>query len=557
MSNSIFGSFEVGRRALMSHQQVLNTIGHNLANAATPGYTRQRAELVPVNPQMGVEVFTIRRIRDQFLDVMLLDETAATGSAEARQRALARLEAVFNDAPGTGLATAIDAFFAAAQDLSVHPADQALRVAMRDAGERLAATLRDLRQRVDQVADDLTTEIRQHVDDANALLTRVVELNRQLMAIGGAPPPNDLMDQRDKAIADLSQILGVSVQVRSDGSLQVNAHGSGVLLVDGTRLTPLVASHDVATDTIALTAGGHALTPRSGELAAALDLRNAASGPLRQARSDLDALAAALVREVNLVHSTGAGLVRAASLTAANAVTSPTDPLTAAGLPWSPVSGSFRVVVYDQDGNVVSYVAVAITAGTTTLEDVRAALDADPNITATVSGGVLTISAGANQTLAFAGDSSGVLAALGLNGFFTGTDAASIAVDPDVAADVRRIAAATPDADGLVHPGDGSNALALARLRTALVLSGGTETFTSFHATMVGRVGSAARDANAVLDRQRAALGAVEALHSQTSGVSIDEELINMTQAQHAYAAAARFVTTIDEVIQTLLAMAR
>src|SRR5687767_15972752 len=76
---SLFGSFEVGRRSLLSHQWVLDTIGHNLANVGTRGYTRQRAELTPFPWGGGVEVARVIRVRDQFLDAMLLEQTGAAG----------------------------------------------------------------------------------------------------------------------------------------------------------------------------------------------------------------------------------------------------------------------------------------------------------------------------------------------------------------------------------------------------------------------------------------------------------------------------------------------
>jgi flagellar hook-associated protein 1 FlgK len=198
-------------------------------------------------------------------------------------------------------------------------------------------------------------------------------------------------------------------------------------------------------------------------------------------------------------------------------------------------------------------VTVSVTAGVTTLEDVRAALDADPALVATISGGKLSVTAAGGTTFAFDGDSSDTLLSLGLNTFFTGSDARSIAVSPMVQADVASIAAARADAAGLVHVGDGSNALALADVRTTLALAGGTQTFADAFGALVGRVGSQSRQAQDAVERQGAAVEAVEALQQQTSGVSTDEELVALTQSQTAYEAAARHITTMREVIQSLL----
>lgn len=557
MPTSILSSFETGRRALLAHQQTLSTIGHNLANAATPGYSRQRVELAPVNPRLGVEVVDIRRFRDAFVDAMALNETAVAGHAESRHATLRRLEAVFGDVGETGLGAVLDQFFDAFQVLAVRPTDQALRVTALDQAQRVAATFQQVRGRLDQLADDLTVEIQQRVGEANALLAEVAELNRTLMASGGQPAPNDLLDRRDRLVADLARVIGVVAADRPDGSLQLSALGTGILLVDGTRVATLAAVVDPGLDVVTLTAGGIGLTPRGGILDALLEQRNAPTGAVKQARADVDALARALVEETNRLHASGAGLAGASALTAANAVSGAAVPLTAAGLDFPPGTGAFRVITHDADGAVLADVTVDVTAGVTTLDDLQAALDAVPDLTATVTGGRLAITAEPGVTFAFADDTSGALAGLGLNTLFTGADGLTIAVNPVVADDVRRLATARADAAGLVRPGDGAVALDLARLRTALVLAEGTETLASFTGTMVSRVGSATRDAALALDRQEAALAAVRALQAQTAGVSTDEELISLTQAQTAYAAAARFITTMNDVLDTLLGMAR
>jgi flagellar hook-associated protein 1 FlgK len=148
-----------------------------------------------------------------------------------------------------------------------------------------------------------------------------------------------------------------------------------------------------------------------------------------------------------------------------------------------------------------------------------------------------------------------VLPALGLNTLFTGSSAGSIAVNPVITADPTKLAAAKPNAAGLVRAGDGSNALALARLRNLRPLGGGTQTFTDVYGATVARSGSEARDATEGVSRQEAAVRVVQGLQQQVSGVSTDEEMINLSQSQSAYAAAARYATTINELMATLLNM--
>lgn len=555
--SNILGTLHLARRALLAHQSALQTIGHNLSNVATPGYTRQRAELANVAIQNSVDVVAIQRLRDRFADAAVQVEDQALGKSQAEAGLLQRLEGIVNESSGAGVATVLDQLFDSFQDLATAPADNAVRSTVVDTGVRLASTLTSVRSRIVQLKDDLTTQIRSQVTDANSLLTQIADLHRQIASSQTGPTPNDLLDQRDRLVSKLNQIVGVSTSDRSDGTVQIALAGSGILLVDGVTTAQISATVNSVTDTVDLTAGVAAIpiTPRSGALAGTTQARNSSTGTVKQTLSDLDSLASTVIAEVNRLHAGGAGLTGHTSLTAVNAVSSSAVALTAAGLPATPVTGSFRVLVHDSTGAVASSVTVNVTAGATTLDDVRAALDADPYLTATISTGKLTIGTAAGSTFSFGGDSSDTLMALGLNTFFTGSDANTIAVNSLVTGDLGKIAAAQADSGGLVHAGDGSNALALARLRTTLTMTGDTLSFGGFYGGMVGRVGSASRAAQQAVDRQKAAVELTQNLQQQAEGVSTDEELIFLTQHQQAYAAAARYVTVIQEALDALLNM--
>jgi flagellar hook-associated protein 1 FlgK len=555
--SSIFSSLRLASHALAAQQAVLNTIGHNLANASTPGYTRQRADLVSIADQGGVDVSGISRLRDRFLDFSFLTEQQALGAAEADDSLLQRLENVFNDPSNTGLSPQMNAFFQAFHDLSTHPTDQALRVAVVNQATTLAGTFNDMRTRLDQLSSDLTTEIQSDVTTANGYITQIADLNTKIAAAPDDGSANDLLDQRDQLVNELAKIVGVTATDRDDGTVQLAVTGTGVLVVDGGNAYTLDATTNMATDTVDLTASGSGATvaPTGGALASLLDARNSATGAVKQAKSDLDSLAGTLIESVNRLHASGSGTTEPSTETSVNAVSSAAVALNAAGLPFTPVNGSFDVIVHDATGAVTASSTITITAGTTTLTSLATALGAVAGLTATVAGGKLTITAGAGKTFTFADDTSDTLLALGLNTFFTGSTASDIAVNDYVADDPSKVAAAVADASGLVHPGDGSNALALADLSTGLTMASSTQTFNDYFATTVSRIGSLKQNAEVTLTRQQAALQVVQGLQQQTSGVSTDEELINLTQAQYAYAAAARFVTTINDVMTTLLQM--
>jgi flagellar hook-associated protein 1 FlgK len=556
-SANILGSLHMARRTMAAHQVAVDTAGHNLANAMTPGYTRQRAELVPAGGSGGVDVDRIERVRDRFLDFSLLTEQQTLGKQRAQDSLLQRLEGVFNDPAGEGIGAAMDMLFQEFEALSVNPTERAARQTVVTSGDRLAQNFRLMRERLDQLKRDLSTETYQRVADANALITQVAELNRKIVDTRASATPNDLLDRRDAIVAQLAEVVGVSATDRDDGSVQLALTGSGVLLVDGDHTALLTAALDGSTDTVNVTAGATAIpvAPRSGALAAVLEARNLPGGVLKQAASDLDTLAGAIVLQVNRLHASGAGLTGFTSVTSTNSVTASNVPLTAAGLPFTPVSGSFRVLVHDATGAVTADSTVNIVAGTTTLDDVRAAIAGIAGLSASITNGRLTISAAAGSTVSFGSDTSDALPALGINTFFTGSTAGSIAVNPVLSADPSKVAAARADAAGLIRAGDGSNALALARLRLARPMAGATQTFTEFYGSTVARVGTQARDAAEGVSRQEAAVRVVQSLQQQVSGVSTDEEMINLSQSQTAYAAAARYATTINELIGTLLEM--
>lgn len=552
--SGVFGSLEIARRALLAQQYVQRTIGQNVANAATPGYTRQRAELSPAPGGIGVDVASVRRIRDRFLDLRLLSEQADLARGETQYTILQRLQGVF-DPSEAGLGGSLDRFFMAMQDLATYPTDLAVRASVRETGRALGAALRSARGEIDVLKSDIGAEISSRVTDANSLLTQIAGLNQQIMGRPAADEPRDLMDRRDQLVTELGKIVGVTVADRADGSVQVTVAGTGILLVDGTRAATLAATTNLVTDTVDVTADGNAITPRSGRLAALVSARNASTGLVKQATADLDGLAAAIIERVNRLHGDGAGLTGLTTAASTNQVSTPATALTAAGLPFTPVTGSFDVYAYDSTGSVVSSGTVTVTAGATTLNDVATQINAIANMTATVSGNTISVDANAGFTYALANDSSDTLLALGLNGFFKGSDSLTIDLNDLVANDVENIAATRADATGLVHPGDGANALDMARLSTVLTMSGGTSTFHDFLGSVIGGIGSQALEAQNALGAQEGAVALVQGLRDQVSGVSIDEEMTMLIQSQQAYEAAARYVRSIQETLDALLAM--
>ena len=134
--------------------------------------------------------------------------------------------------------------------------------------------------------------------------------------------------------------------------------------------------------------------------------------------------------------------------------------------------------------------------------------------------------------------------------FFTGSLASDISVNPVIAGDVNLIAAS-----GTGAPGDNSNAIAIANLQNSLLMSGGTSTYDDFYNSLVSDVGIAVRSAQVNYDHQTAMVSSLDNYRESIAGVSLDEEMVNLVKFQHAYDAAAKLISAVDEMMDTVMNM--
>jgi flagellar hook-associated protein 1 len=305
MTSAFFG-LQTSLRGLLAQQQAIDVTGHNIANANTAGYSRQEAVLEPTQPYLipansvnnghgaqlgsGVDVAAIRRVRDQFLDLQYRAQQMNLGDATARTTSLDQAELAFAEPTDDGLAAQLTRFWDAWSDVANAPDDAGARSALVTTAQTLTTTFRT-------VSDQLTTVAQQAQDEYDAITgangdvanmaSELADLNR---AIGDAvfrgQQPNDLMDRRDQLIDRLSQLAQVSVTDTGDSRYRVDF--GGVTLVD-----PAIPAGYTWPQT---------LTRPGGKLGALLDLASP-TGPVLGYRSQLDAVAADLVRNVNALHA--------------------------------------------------------------------------------------------------------------------------------------------------------------------------------------------------------------------------------------------------------------
>jgi flagellar hook-associated protein 1 FlgK len=465
----IYGILNTATRSLLTQQKAIDVTGQNIANVNTPGYSRQRVVMEPSTPinfepgQMGtgVKAAEIQRIYDGFIGGQINGENSKLGQWEATESGLARIELIFNESSGVGLEQAMGEFWAAWQDLVNNPSGYPERTALLSRSQTLARTFNTMSDNLQQIQLDYDRSIEGTLDEINGLSRQIVDLNDKISQVEIAGQnSNDYRDQREQLLKELSKLIDINTYENDQGQVTVLT-GDGRPLVQSPYAYELstVTNANGLQDVVWMDRGGTATditdSVRGGELKGWLDVRD---GYAQDYVDRLDALANAMITEVNAIHQTGYGMT--------------IDPGTGA-----PLTG---------------------------------------------------------QT------------------FFVGTSASTITVDPAIAGDVNRIAAA---ATAATVPGDNRNAVALANLQGQLTMNAGSTTFDNYYSALASGVGNDVRNASANHEYEGAMVTHLENYRESISGVSLDEEMVNLVKFQHAYEAAAKLITTVDDMLNTVLNM--
>ncbi|MFH0810006.1 MAG: flagellar hook-associated protein FlgK [Pseudomonadota bacterium] len=562
---------DISKSALLAHRAALETTGHNVANADVDGYCRQKVIMasngsVRVGTAImgtGVHVAEVTRAYNAYANKNVDRQTAVLGDLSAKSEYMATLETLFSESSGAGLGTRLNAFWAGWQDLANDPSGTAERLALIRQGEELAGQLDTESGTLDTIANELRLRVTQEVGDINDMLDQVANLNDEIVGVeAGSYQANDLRDQRDAILTRISEAIPIDYFEGDGGKMSVFLKGR--MLVENREsyhLEPQSGSgysvgimwHDSlasAQDISGLIDGG--------ELGGHLFLLQ---DDLAGYSAQLNDFAKALAFEVNRIHSQGVGQE-------ALTTTTGTEEATAAGVAMATAASGlefhdriddsgaagFDIHVYGATGTPLagSPRSITITAGMT-LTALAAAVNAATGLSASVSDGKLTIAASGAEggsSFAFGEDTSGVLAALGINGFFSGHTAGDIAVRASQAG----VAAGRVSSDGSFGSGDGSNALAIADIEdTQVEVGDSTDTLSDYIGGILGDLGVEAASVKRNAEFAKSMLDQLTTWRNSESGVSLDEELSNMLKYQHAYIAAAKLLTTADEMLRAVL----
>jgi flagellar hook-associated protein 1 FlgK len=619
---STFSGIELGKRGLVAHTQGLQTVGHNLSNASVEGYSRQRAILKPTDPLympglsreerpgqlgQGTDVTIIERIRDRLLDQRISGQAHFEGYWGARDKYVDMMEKVYNEVEDISLRGALDQFWNAWQELSLHPTEMASRAVVLERANTFVDAVHERFRGLSRVRDMIEEDIKITVGEVNTLAKDIAVLNREILKIRAqGDNPNDLLDRRDLLVEKLSGLINITVDERDPDEFLV--HTAGFHLVQGSEYRPLSYAGEPQNDgyvRVFWRIGEEEVRPQGGKLAGLLELRD---NDVRGEIQNLDNVAVNFMDLVNEIHTKAWGLNQRSGtdffveypavtnlmgnydrdgdgeydssyvfrMSGAHALDAQEHIGLAGEMVFAGRRGEEVRVPYYPSDTVEDVVARINHSGA----EIAARLDREgrlslkgiPSENRENPDFVIRHVEDSGQFLA---GYAGVLLASGPEGAYRwdrpdavyaleGGDSrytvaplahpsAWIHVNERIQREPASIAAAFGEAGRPGLPGDGEAALAIAALRNHPVMIGKTTTFDNYFADAVARIGSKGEEAEIELKTQEQIMKDLGDMRKAISGVNIDEEIGDLIKYQRGYSAVAHFITEFTKMIDTII----
>jgi flagellar hook-associated protein 1 FlgK len=618
---SIFNTLGIGYSGLNAAQVGINTTGHNIANAETPGYTRQRVMTSAALPILtrpgdignGVEVQDIKRVFDNFVFDRYNSVSADKEYSDFEKQSLEELSTYFPEVDGVGIKADMAEYYNMWQTFADNPDNDSIKVALAKQTETLSSHITQTQDQVLTLQQQLNDQLSVNIDQVNDLAKQLAEINVSINNAenGHDYSANDLRDKRNVLERSLSRLIGAKVnQGQLTANIQVDSNsntktGSYTLSVNGFNIVDGNTFHPLRLDNennkfgfydISYERQDGTLIPlneeiKGGKIGAILDLRGGAldttsgmpvDGVIQKTVTDLDAYAKGLIESTNNLYAQSASVRKESNIINLN------DANSLVGSDIGIKEGSFDVVVYDIDGNEVATRTINIDAKTSMsngansikdqLEankddngDSNATNDVDDyvafNYSASATGeqklelfiqpGVeaqgYTFSIRDNYTDESFNSGTNFAGALGLGRYFDGKNARDIQLTDRL-----------KDNPTYLHAGYSSSAG-----DSRLAMDMGQQQFEkydfdvgsdTYNTTLYGMfditstyVGISTNSAISRNDTVTTQFNATELEYNSVSKVSIDEEMTNLIKYQTSYGAAAKVITTVDQMMQTLL----
>jgi flagellar hook-associated protein 1 len=575
----LFDTFNVAKRGLNVQQQAINTTSHNIANANTEGYSRQRAVAETTKPfggmsrfdssgvgqiGTGAEITSIQRIRDYFIDYQVRNEAGKLGNYDVKSNILYKVEDVFGEPSDKGIQTLFSEFYSSYQELAKTPDKSAARTVAVQKASALANALNNAYTQLEKASTDSQELLQANTIDVNSYLDQINELNKQISGVSAVgQTPNDLMDKRDNLLDKLSKKFGITVKRQDKEAIDVKADAfqnpsntiknlvnSNPMDEDYTRFSYVkeakvsgtgvevtyypLGNSKTATTTITI-------TPTSGS---AQSLKES----LEQNRiliADKDGVVVASEKSIfktyendsnNSVDEKAIKGDIAGNQSAQNSIKTYMDSLNkiAAGLAYCvntvQTGSSDGTTGILQDANSHDY-QVIFANGKTSASDIGVTaknITVNQNIVNDVS----LLNCGKTND---AGEKNGDRA--------------------QMIANLNTIKMNISDIDGVTDRASFFLKSGVVPSAGGLKLTGSTsgKTVDNYYKDMISKLGTDAQEANRLTLTSESQLEDLQLQRTAVSGVSIDEEMTNLIQFQHAYQANAKIISTIDELLDVVI----
>ncbi len=558
-------------KALRAHQLAVDVAAHNIANAQTPGFSRQRVLLRPIGlegsawssrdsllgkPGFGVDARDVHRIRDAFMDYQARQALSSRGQYAAFATPLRNAEAVFNDPSDDGISALLARFWAAWHDVVNEPESSAARTALVHATQTFTLRLQAAAGEIDLQRRNLNQQVQSIAEEINAHAREIANLNLQIKQVElNGDRANDLRDRRDILLDKLSELA--SVQYAESETGEISVYLGSHELVFGTTARTIIATPDTSNPTMLKLTwqnDGFDVIANGGRLRGVLDARDQALPDLLR---KLDAFAVGLINGVNSLHQQGYGLDNSTGLEflqgtgAADIQLNPVlaaapHRIATAAAPGAPGDASIalQIASLELSPNMVAGAAAANLVVGETLS---------PGVTLVGLQVAGTLQPG-TYTIVENPPASGTLE-LQYNGNPVGTYTAT-AISPPGGTITFTSGSTVVATLHLSVPGPGSYTAAQ---QVADLTAAGNDTIRvevapgDFYGNLVSVLGA---DVNRALGMEQSAgllVDHLDAMRQATHGVNLDEEIASLNAAQHAYNAAARVITVIDDMLDTLI----
>lgn len=579
---STFSGLNTMVRGVFSNQLSLDTVGHNITNASTAGYTRQSVNLAATRGQQvssiygnvmlgtGVDSTSITRARNVYADKQYWAETSTQKYYSTTQVNYDKLEAIFNDSDKNGIQNALNEFYSAWQDLSANASMDSTRVAVIEKGNVLSDKIKTVAGQLQDQIKSQYEDMRATVSKVNDVTEQIVKLNQSIMTSESAgATANDLRDQRDLLVDELSEYMNLNVYEDANGMYTVVSNG--ISMVNGINRLTLQMSEPIASSqtgtnygisdySIEIKESGVAYIPTNGSLKAQIDT-------IKEDKSYMDNLAdiaAFLMTTFNNMHQQGAGIDGAdtsiGAYTNNGNYAGPTYGINFFGdnntvYKWDSATGTVQANEFT-DASITRSLDYDQTTGEVQVKIDGTLVNGQPT---SLSGIDIINALNVNSKIAASGGTSLVAART-----FTVTQ------DTDANGGYLNSYSVTPNGSK-----DGTNAVNLSSLfnlevsnvtNTASIMMNGTKMTTNaadrpidkislnaYYNSTMSKLGSDSESTDYMADAQDDLITQIVSWRSSTAGVDWNEELTNMIKFQQGYSACSRCLTTMDEMLDKLI----